>query len=26
VFTDHQHTAVEPRLQAILDARADVVS
>lgn len=26
VFTDDQHTAVEPRLQAILDARADVVS
>jgi NAD(P)-dependent dehydrogenase (short-subunit alcohol dehydrogenase family) len=26
VFTDHQHTAVEPRLQAILDARTDVVS
>jgi NAD(P)-dependent dehydrogenase (short-subunit alcohol dehydrogenase family) len=26
VFTDHQHTAVEPRMQAILDARADVVS
>jgi NAD(P)-dependent dehydrogenase (short-subunit alcohol dehydrogenase family) len=26
VFTDHQHTAVEPRLQAIIDARTDVVS
>jgi NAD(P)-dependent dehydrogenase (short-subunit alcohol dehydrogenase family) len=26
VFTDHQHTAVEPRLQAILDAQTDVVS
>jgi NAD(P)-dependent dehydrogenase (short-subunit alcohol dehydrogenase family) len=26
VFTDHQHAAVEPRLQAILNARSDVVS
>jgi NAD(P)-dependent dehydrogenase (short-subunit alcohol dehydrogenase family) len=26
VFTDQHHRAVEPRLQAILDARADVVS